>query len=171
MRQTALARTAMVIGLEGPMKAMIFAAALTVWTPVHGEAARAEAWTLASIPWQTQAPDGTKYALLEGSRDRAGKTFTYAFFIPAGVWDNPHWHSVTARVFVAKGELGIGYGDHVDVSRANRYPTGSFVVVPGGRRHFDGADIDTIIIGVATGRWSTTYLDGSKPASAGTPIR
>ncbi len=44
------------------------------------------------------------------------------------------------------------------------------MIVPGGAHHFDGATIDTIIIGVASGPWATTYLDGSKPASAGTPI-
>jgi len=73
-------------------------------------------------------------------------------------------------VFVVKGELRLGYGPVADKARALRYGEGSLVVVPGGADHFDGADVDTIIIGVATGPWSTTYLDTSKPASAGTPI-
>jgi uncharacterized RmlC-like cupin family protein len=108
---------------------------------------------------------------LEGDRDQPGRPFTYAFFIPAGVWDSPHHHSTTARVFVAKGALGLGYGDRLDRAHAKTYPAGSYVVVPAGADHFDGSDTDTIIIGVASGAWSTTYLDGSKPASAGTPIR
>jgi hypothetical protein len=128
------------------------------------------AWTPDSIPWRTAAPNGTRYALLEGSRERAGGAFTYAFFIPAGVWDGPHWHSTTARVFVMRGALGLGYGDRLDRASARTFGAGALVVVPGGARHFDGADVDTIIIGVATGPWSTTYLDGSKPASAGTPV-
>ncbi len=152
----------------------VVAAVALMSVTASGMLARSQApsaWTVDSIPWQSAAPNGTKYALLEGARDRPGGAFTYAFFIPAGVWDSPHFHSTTARVFVAKGAFGIGYGDKIDVGRANTYGVGSVVVVPGGSHHFDGAAVDTVIIGVATGRWSTTYLDGSKPASAGTPIK
>jgi hypothetical protein len=130
----------------------------------------ANAWTVESIPWQAAAANGTKYALLEGVRNQSGSPFSYAFFIPAGTWDTPHWHSTTARVFVAKGELRIGYGTQSDRSIAKTYPAGSYAIVPAHAVHFDGADVDTVIIGVATGVWSTTYLDDSKPASAGTPI-
>jgi hypothetical protein len=129
------------------------------------------AWDVDEIPWQTAGANGTKFALLEGVRDQPGTAFTYAFFIPAGVWDNPHWHSTTARVFVAKGMLGIGYGDKLDKKQAQTFKAGATILVPGANVHFDGADIDTVIIGVATGPWKTVYLDDSKPASAGTPIR
>jgi hypothetical protein len=128
------------------------------------------AWTLDQIPWQAAAPNGTKFALLEGDRQASGKPFSYAFYIPAGVWDSAHSHSATARVFVAKGALRLGYGPDPDHARATTYPAGSFVVVPARAVHFDGADVETVIIGVAHGPWATTYLDGSKPASAGTPL-
>ena len=140
-------------------------------SPGQAQPATARGWSVESIPWQTAAANGSKYALLEGSRDTPGGAFTYAFFIPAGVWDSPHWHSTTARVFVAKGRLQIGYGDTEDRSKAAAYEAGGYVVVPGGAHHFDGADTDTVIIGVASGPWSTVYLDASKPASAGTTIR
>jgi hypothetical protein len=42
------------------------------------------------------------------------------------------------------------------------------VVVPAGAVHFDGADEETIILGVASGVWATRYEDGSA-GSAGTP--
>jgi len=45
------------------------------------------------------------------------------------------------------------------------------VIVPAGTVHFDGSDVDTVIIGTAVGPWSTTYFDGSLPASAGTPAK
>lgn len=132
---------------------------------------RKAGWTVESIPWQTSGANGTKYALLEGRRDEAGVPFSYAFFIPAGVWDSPHDHSVTARVFVARGTLKIGYGAAMDKGKATAYPAGSYVVVPATAVHFDGSDEDTLIIGTAIGPWATTYRDGSSPASAGTPIR
>jgi quercetin dioxygenase-like cupin family protein len=131
----------------------------------------ANGWPMETIPWQAVAANGTRFSLLEGTRNQPGAPFSYAFFIPAGTWDGPHWHSTTARVFVAKGSLRIGYGEHVDRAAAKTYPAGSYVIVPAHAVHFDGADMDTVIIGVATGVWSTTYLDGSNPASAGTPVR
>ncbi|WP_225205148.1 cupin domain-containing protein [Novosphingobium huizhouense] len=130
-----------------------------------------QGWVPEEIPWQARGAQGTRFALLEGRRDQAGTAFTYAFSIPAGVWDSPHSHSSTARVFVARGALRIGYGASADRARARTYPAGSVIVVPAGAVHYDGADEDTVIIGVASGPWSTTYLDGSAPASAGTPLK
>lgn len=130
--------------------------------------AAAVAITPDTIPWQPTAPDGTRFALLEGVRDVAGEQFSYAFALPPGVWDKPHSHSTTARIFVLKGALKLGYGTAMDKARAQRFPAGSFVVVPAGTVHFDGADEDTIILGVASGVWATRYVDGSA-GSAGTP--
>jgi quercetin dioxygenase-like cupin family protein len=140
--------------------------------PLAAEPAPAgRGWTVPEIAWQSEGAHGTRFALLEGRRDKPGAAFTYAFAIPAGIWDGPHSHSATARVFVARGTLRIGYGASNDKAAARAYPAGSVIVVPAGSVHYDGADEDTVIIGTAVGPWSTHYLDGSAPASAGTPIR
>lgn len=55
------------------------------------------------------------------------------------------------------GELRLGYGRSFAPSAAARYPTGSFLYVPPGVIHFDGADEDTILLGTAIGPWSTDY--------------
>lgn len=149
---------------------LIVIAAATALAAASAPATPPAAWKVESITWERAAPNGTRYALLEGVRERPGVAFSYAFSIPAGVWDSPHSHSATARVFVARGVLKLGYGDGADRSRAIAYPAGSYLVVPAGAVHFDGADEDTIIIGTAVGPWSTTYVDGSAPASAGTPL-
>lgn len=127
------------------------------------------AWTPETIPWQRANPDGTRFVLLEGVRDAAGVAFTYAFFIPAGVWDGPHRHAATARVVVAKGKLKLGYGETTDKRAAAAFPVGSVLIVPAGAAHFDGADEDTIIIGTAVGPWSTDYVDAKAVPSAGAP--
>jgi quercetin dioxygenase-like cupin family protein len=132
---------------------------------------KAQDWRPDSIPWERANPDGTRFALLEGRRDTAAGAFSYAFFIPAGVWDGPHRHSRTARVFVARGTLWLGYGDRLDRSQARAFPAGSYVLVPAGAVHFDGSDRDTIIIGSASGRWSTSYVDKAVNPSAGTTPR
>lgn len=141
-------------------------APMAVVSPLAGQG-----WQLDQIPWQAEGANGTRFALLEGRRDVAGMPFTYAFSIPAGVWDGPHSHSATARIFVAKGTLRIGFGESNDKRAAKSYPAGSVVVVPAGAIHYDGSDEYTVIIGTAIGPWSTHYIDGASPASAGTPIK
>lgn len=128
----------------------------------------AVAITPATIPWGPPAADGSRFAVLEGQREVAGQPFSYAFALPAGLWDKPHSHSTTARVFVLKGTLHLGYGQTMDKAKAQRFPAGSYVVVPAGAVHFDGSDEETIILGVASGVWATHYVDGSA-GSAGTP--
>lgn len=124
---------------------------------VHEQpAATGRAWTPESIVWTETNADGTKYALLEGSREKG--SFTYAFFIPAGVWDAPHWHSADARVVVVRGQMKLGYGDVMDTARATVFDAGAYLLVPAHARHFDGADVDTIIIGTASGPWKTEYV-------------
>ncbi|QBF45794.1 cupin domain-containing protein [Janibacter limosus] len=111
------------------------------------------------IVWEQTNPDGTRSATLAGTR-HPGVTFTYAFFIPAGVWDQPHSHLADAHLVVAKGELRLGYGNRLDRDAATHHPQGSFLHVPGGAQHFDGAEVDTILIGTAVGPWSTDYAPG-----------
>ena len=108
----------------------------------------AAAWTPQTIPWQEISPDGTKYALLEGSRE--GGLFTYAFFLPSGFWDGAHWHSTDARIIVASGCLYLGHGEHLNTTQAKAYGAGSVLIVPAELRHYDGAKEATLIIGMAT---------------------
>lgn len=114
------------------------------------------AFALDRIPWLPPNPDGTKSATLVGTRD-PGVAFTYAFFIPAGVWDQPHSHIAAAHLVVASGELRLGYGTAFRPSDATRYAAGSFLYVPARAIHFDGAKEDTILLGTAVGPWSTDY--------------
>jgi quercetin dioxygenase-like cupin family protein len=126
-------------------------------------------WSPQTIDWQEIGADGTKYALLRGERDVPGVSFSYAFHIPKGFWDPPHWHTADAHVFVAKGTLYLAYGETLDRSKLVAYPEGSYVVVPANARHFDGSDEDCLIFGTAIGPWATHYVDAAHTPSAGTP--
>ncbi|UVI36689.1 cupin domain-containing protein [Brevibacterium spongiae] len=106
------------------------------------------------MPWEVTHDDGTKPATLVGTRS-PGEIFSYAFFIPAGVYDGPHSHSAAAHLHVAAGELQLGYGPVLDLGATRTYPSGSFLYVAAGAAHFDGADVDTVIVGTAIGPWST----------------
>ncbi len=121
-----------------------------------------------NLQWQDIGTDGTKYSLLEGKRDVAGTGFTYAFLIPRGFWDAPHWHTADARVVVLRGTLYLGYGETFDHAKLEAYPAGSVVFVPAKAVHSDGSLEETLIVGMAIAPWSTHYVDSSILASAGT---
>jgi hypothetical protein len=127
-------------------------------------------WFPDTVDWQDTGDDGTRYALLSGNRTTPGLVFTYAFLIPPGFWDPPHWHTQTAHVFVAKGTLQLGYGSVHDRAALIAFPAGAFVEVPADARHFDGAEEETIIFGVACGPWATHYVQPGRVPSAGTPV-
>ncbi|WP_026820341.1 hypothetical protein [Arthrobacter castelli] len=62
------------------------------------------ATTIDNILWDQTNRDGTRSATLVGAR-QPGIIFTYAFFIPSGVRDEPHSHIAGAHLVVASGEL------------------------------------------------------------------
>ena len=136
---------------------LILLAALSPLTGGFGQAAKVpQGWTAKTIKWQTTSPDGTKWSVLEGKSDVPGVAFTYAAFVPAGYTDQ-HAHSSDARVTVVQGALKIGFGPNP--THIETYPVGSFLFVPANVEHTMAADEDTILIGTATGPWSTHHHD------------
>jgi quercetin dioxygenase-like cupin family protein len=120
-------------------------------TPMQ-QANTPQAWTAKTIQWQKVDVDGTKWAVLQGRENVPGKAFTYAAFIPAGYHDR-HSHGSDARVAVVQGSLKVGFGEG---GKLTSYPIGTFLFVPANVEHTMGADVDTIIIGTATGPWHTS---------------
>ena len=111
------------------------------------------------ITWKQLNPDGTKYTILEGDRDQPGAAFSYAFFLPKGVWVKPHRHTQDARVFVVKGKLRIGFGEKIESARTVVLGAGEFIYVPSTAAHYETADEDCLIIGIGAGKWTTNYLE------------
>jgi quercetin dioxygenase-like cupin family protein len=138
-------------------KLLIFLAALSSLALGFGQEQKVpQGWNAATIQWQSTSPDGTKWAVLEGKADVPGEAFTYAAFVPGGYHDH-HSHSSDARVAVVQGALKVGFGP--DPSHLETYKVGSFLFVPANVEHTMAADEDTIIIGTATGPWSTHHHD------------
>jgi quercetin dioxygenase-like cupin family protein len=109
------------------------------------------------IDWQERAADGSRYAVLYGTREAPSGSFTFAVFLPAGCWDRPHWHSGDAQVFVARGALRLALGRDFEPGRATEYPAGSLLWVRRDVIHYDGAAIDTVVFGIGTCPWATAY--------------
>lgn len=115
-------------------------------------------WDPNAIIWQEERPGGTKRTILEGDLKSPGSILTYAFQMPDGSWFGPHFHSTTSRVFVLKGVLLLGDGKKEDHKKVQRISAGQAVLVPGGLVHYEGAEGETIIVGVATGPWTTEFV-------------
>lgn len=116
----------------------------------------AGSWTPQTIVWPAADKDGTKFVFLEGRSDTPGRTFSYAYFMPAGHWEH-HWHSGEVRVAVLSGALRVSYGDQLDSASTHVYPAGTFLYVPAGKPHTMGAEVNTVIVGIAMGPWKTHY--------------
>jgi hypothetical protein len=116
-------------------------------------------WDPDRITWQPDDPPGAKYALLDGDRDRPGTLFSYAFWLPGGVWAPAHYHSQDAHVCVVRGTLKLGFGSRLDKTRAVAVPTGHFFIARAGEPHFEGSDGECLIIGTALGGWRTTVVE------------
>lgn len=112
-----------------------------------------------SITWQRIDADGSKYAVLHGDRNQAGQPFSYAFWLPGGVWVKAHHHSQQAHVSVVSGSLQLGYGRQLDRSKTVTLRAGDFFIVPAGEPHFEGSEGECLIIGTALGAWQTTELE------------
>jgi hypothetical protein len=117
-------------------------------------------WEPATIKWEFDRPQGCKLTLLEGDWSTPGVPFTYAFFMPDGVWFPPHVHPSDARVTVVKGTLLLGHGTKLDKTAARTIELGSTAFVPADLPHFEGSKGETIIIGSAVPPWGTTFLEG-----------
>lgn len=116
-------------------------------------------WSPDQIHWQRQDPDGTRYSVLRGDREKPGQPFTYAFWMPGGVWVKAHHHTQDAHVAVLRGTIKLGFGRKMDRTKAISIAAGGFFVVPAGVPHFEGSQGECLIIGTAMGGWKTTNLE------------
>ncbi len=111
-----------------------------------------------TLEWKEARPGGTQRTILEGDPKVPGSVVTYAFHMPDGAWFRPHLHPTTARVFVLRGTLLLGSGDSGDRATVRRITAGEVVIVPGNVHHYEGAEGDTVLIGVTTGPFETHFI-------------
>ena len=103
-------------------------------------------------------PDGTKYAVLDGDREKAGAPLTHAFWMPGGVWVKQYTHTQQAHV-VVKGSIRLGYAANMDRVKAIEMKAGTMFIVRAGEPHFEGSDGECLIIGTALGGRKTKELE------------
>jgi quercetin dioxygenase-like cupin family protein len=100
---------------------------------------------------------------LAGARDRAG-LFAQRLILPPGYCSAIHTHNGALHGLVLRGTLQLGVADTSGTLTVLEYPEGSFVPVPAGRAHLEGApagqEAEIYVTGV--GPIHTTIVDSAK---------
>ena len=102
--------------------------------------------TPATIKWMpgTGEMKGLTVAILDGDPNKAGP-WTMRIQVPAGTKFPVHYHNDTERVTVISGTFAAAIGSTYDASKLMDLPTGSFVVIPSGVRHYAAARIACVL--------------------------
>jgi len=116
-----------------------------------------------SLSWQpsTRTP-GLSTAVAEGDPGKPG-SFVLMLKIADGAWIPPHWHNVDKRLVVIRGQVRMGMGDRLDPAATRLLPAGGIAVVPAGSRHYEGGTGETIVALLATGPFTTAFVDPPRP--------
>lgn len=109
-------------------------------------------------PAPDSLPPGAQAALLEGDPKKPG-FFALRLKLPAGYKIPAHFHPVQERVTVIDGVFQLGMGNTFDAKALKKYPTGSYLSMPAGMRHF-ATSLDGAVIQLNTvGPWGISYVD------------
>jgi quercetin dioxygenase-like cupin family protein len=116
----------------------LIAAAATIF-PVHAEDAvqlRPDQIKWVDLP--SDVAPGAQWMVLVGPLDQPVH-YTFRMHLDQGGMVTPHTHPDARYVTVLSGELYAGMGDTVNEATSQRYPAGSFFVVPAGHVHYSWA--------------------------------
>lgn len=117
----------------------------------------------AAAPAQARSLLAPRITELAGSRSGPG-LFTQRLVLPAGFCGPVHTHDHELHGLVLRGALLMAVADSTGRLDLHEYPSGSFVVVPAGRRHLEGSRVETEIHLSGIGPLRTVVADS---ASAG----
>lgn len=137
-------------------------------------------WWIANAVWDDERPgnqlprswidsrepasaSGPRVVPLAGSRDQLG-LFAQRLILPPGYCSAVHTHNGELHGLVTRGTLRLGMADSSGKLTVGEYPEGSFVPVPAGRAHAEGAKAgqETEIYVTGIGPIRTTIVDSAK---------
>lgn len=102
------------------------------------------ALTPEAIEWEPVF-EGTEIALLVGDPEEASSPYVLRVKYQDGVKVLPHWHSSEECITVISGTWVMGVGERYDLSVAQEFPAGSYLVIPEGVPHFALCTGETIV--------------------------
>ena len=110
-----------------------------------------------AIPW-IPIFEGAEIAVLSGDPNKAGSPFVIRVRHRDGVDVPPHWHSIDEAITVLSGTWVMGLGERFDLSVAQEFPAGSYLVVPKAVPHFAVCKGETIVQGHGIGPLDTSFV-------------
>ena len=103
-------------------------------------------------------PKGAEVAVLAGDPTKKG-AYALRLKLPDGFKVPPHWHPTDENVTVIKGTFNIGRGEKFDANATQEMPTGSYMRMPKGMRHFAWAKGETIVQVHGEGPFEINYVN------------
>jgi hypothetical protein len=110
-----------------------------------------------AIQWQPVF-ERVEIAVVSGDINKAGSPYVIRVKHRDGVNVPPHWHSFDEPITVISGTWVMGLGEVYDLSTAQEFPAGSFLVVPKKVPHFALCKGETIVQGHGIGPLDTTFV-------------
>jgi quercetin dioxygenase-like cupin family protein len=102
------------------------------------------ALTPEAISWEPVF-DGAEIAVLAGDPEEVGSPYVIRVKYRDGLKVLPHWHSSDESITVISGTWVMGVGKRYDLSVAQEFPAGSYLVIPKGVPHFAVCRGETIV--------------------------
>jgi quercetin dioxygenase-like cupin family protein len=146
-------------------QALVVAATLSVLalrgSPVQGQADTQGfvRVTPEQVKWTTNPKElGVQRAVVNGDQSKPG-IYVVRIKFPPGVMSRPHFHKEDRHALVIQGTWYTGTGSEFTPDKTVGLKPGSYMLHPGGERHFDGAKDEEVILQlIGSGPSSTTYV-------------
>lgn len=110
-----------------------------------------------AIPWKPVF-EGAEIAVLSGDPTKAGSPYVIRVKHRDGLQVPPHWHSFDENITLISGTWVMGLGERYDLSAAQEFPAGSYLVVPKNVPHFALCKGETIVQGHGIGPLDTSFV-------------
>jgi quercetin dioxygenase-like cupin family protein len=125
----------------------------------QGEAQSFVRVTPEQVKWTTNPKElGVQRAVVYGDQSKPG-IYVVRIKFPPGVMSRPHSHKEDRHALVIQGTWYTGTGSDFTPDKTIGLKPGSFMLHPGGERHFDGAKDEEVILQlIGYGPTSTTYV-------------
>jgi mannose-6-phosphate isomerase-like protein (cupin superfamily) len=137
-------------------------AAQTTAAGREGKAADAHHFHVAlppdSIRWKPFY-EGAEIAVLAGDPAAAGSHYVIRIRHRDGLRVPPHWHSFDEQLTIISGTWVMGMGERFDLSAAQEFPAGSYLVSPKRVPHFALSKGETVVQVHGVGPFDITFVN------------
>lgn len=89
--------------------------------------------------------DGAEIAVLSGDPTQAGSPYVIRIRHRDGLRVPPHWHPFDEQLTIISGTWVMGMGERFDLSTAQEFPAGSYLVSPKNVPHYALSKGETVV--------------------------